>query len=55
MSEEEQSTLHEHSNSADNLKAAHIERSSFGDLPDDWNWEQSGEHLKYITSGISES
>jgi len=52
---DKQITLEEISNSDTAPKAAHIESSSFGDLPEDWTWEPSEEHLEYIESGISNS
>ncbi|UTF53417.1 restriction endonuclease subunit S [Natronosalvus rutilus] len=36
-------------------QAAHIEHVAFGDLPEDWTWEKSEDHLEYIRSGISKS
>jgi len=55
MSEDQQLTLNEVAESNAGPKAAHIENSAFGNIPDDWTWEKTGEHLKYIQSGISES
>jgi len=55
MSEDQQLTLNEVAESNTGPKAAHIENSAFGNIPDDWKWEKTGENLKYIQSGISES
>jgi len=55
MSEDQQITLDEVTESNSGPKAAHIENSAFGDIPNDWRWKKTGEHLKYIGSGISES
>ena len=55
MSKDHQLTLNEVGESNSGPKAAHIENSAFGDIPGDWNWKESQEHLEYIESGISES
>lgn len=55
MSEDQQLTLNQITESNTGPKAAHIENSAFGDIPADWTWEKTAEHLEYIESGISES
>jgi type I restriction enzyme S subunit len=48
-------TENEESDSGQVPRAAHIEHVAFGDLPGDWSWEMSNDHLEYIRSGISKS
>ena len=55
MSKDHQLTLNEVGESNTGPKAAHIENSAFGEIPEDWNWKKSQEYLEYIESGISES